>query len=51
MVRMQKELEQILGRDVDLVERAAIEQSRNYIRRRAILESAEVVHVRTETLC
>jgi uncharacterized protein len=44
MVRMQKELEQILGRDVDLVERAAIEQSRNYIRRRAILESAEVVH-------
>jgi len=33
-------LEQLLGRSVNLVERAAIEKSRNYIRRRAILRDA-----------
>lgn len=44
LVRMQEELERILGREVDLVERAAIERSRNYLRRRAILRSAEVIH-------
>ena len=43
MVQMQEELE-ILGRDVDLVSRRAIEASRNYIRRKAILSSAEVVY-------
>ena len=32
------------GCRVDLVNRAAIEQSRNYIRRKAILESARVVY-------
>lgn len=45
MARMQEELRRILGREVDLVERTAIEQSRNYIRRKAILKSAEVIHV------
>ena len=44
MVRMQEDLQQLLGRKVDLVEREAVEQSRNYIRRRAILQSAEVIH-------
>jgi hypothetical protein len=44
MVRMQEEFTRILGRTVDLVERTAIEQSRNYIRRKAILQSAEVIH-------
>lgn len=44
MERMQTELTRIFGRDVDLVERAAVEQSRNYIRRRAVLQSAEVIH-------
>ncbi len=44
MVRMRDELEQILGRAVDLVSRSAVERSRNYLRRRAILESAEVVY-------
>jgi hypothetical protein len=44
MVRMQEELKRILGREVDLVERRAIEQSRNYIRRKAILQSVEVIH-------
>lgn len=34
---MTDELERILGRKVDLVERKAVEQSKNYIRRRSIL--------------
>lgn len=37
-------LEALLGRPVDLVEREAIEASRNYIRRRRILAEAERVH-------
>jgi hypothetical protein len=45
VVGMQDELETILGRKVDLVERSAIERSENYIRRRYILESAEPVYV------
>ncbi len=44
MVHMQEELKGILGRDVDLVSRRAVETSRNYIRRKAILSSAEVVY-------
>ncbi len=37
-------LEHLLARPVDLVEREAIEASRNFIRRRAILASAERVY-------
>lgn len=44
LVHMQDELRGLLGRDVDLVERTAIERSRNYLRRRAILGTAEVVY-------
>jgi hypothetical protein len=44
MVFMQEELQRIFGRKVDLVSRRGIETSRNYIRRKAILESAEVVY-------
>jgi len=44
MVRMQEELEGVFGRKVDLVSRRGIESSRNYLRRRAILDSAEVVY-------
>ena len=44
MVRMQEELTGIFGRRVDLVSRRGIEQSRNYIRKNAILKSAEVVY-------
>jgi predicted nucleotidyltransferase len=36
--------EKLLGRSVDLVEREAIETSRNFIRRRAILNEAETVY-------
>ncbi len=41
---MENELSRILGRDVDLIERTAIERSRNYIRRKAILDSAETIY-------
>ena len=45
MVHMQEELQTILGRKVDLVSRRGLEASRNYLRRKAILSSAEVVQV------
>jgi predicted nucleotidyltransferase len=45
LVRMEEELSHILGRDVDLVERRAVECSENYIRRRHILETAEPFYV------
>ena len=44
MVRMREELKALLGREVDLVSRRGIECSRNYLRRKAILDSAEVVY-------
>ena len=44
-VDMEDELALILRRPVDLVSRRGIERSRNPFRRRAILESAQVVHV------
>lgn len=37
-------LESLLGRSVDLVDRKAIESSRNYIRRSHILTGAEAVY-------
>ena len=45
MVNMQDELKQIFGRDVDLISKHGVENSRNYLRRKAILESAQVIHV------
>ncbi|RMF65613.1 MAG: DNA polymerase subunit beta [Cyanobacteria bacterium J069] len=44
-VRMKRELEQLLGREVDLLTKKSIEQSHNWIRRREILETAQVVYV------
>ena len=41
---MEQELAGIFGRKVDLVERSAVEQNRNYIRRAAILGSTETIH-------
>lgn len=40
-VAMEEELTGIVGRKVDLVSQRAIERSSNWIRRKAILESAE----------
>lgn len=44
LVAMIDELKNIFGRDVDLLTRKAVERSRNYIRRKEILSSAEVVY-------
>jgi predicted nucleotidyltransferase len=44
LVVMEGELEAILGREVDLVERTAVEQAENYIRRRSILSRLEVIY-------
>ncbi|MBM4141090.1 MAG: nucleotidyltransferase [Nitrospira sp.] len=44
LVHMEEDLKEIFGRDVDLVSRRGIETSRNYIRRKAILDSAETVY-------
>ena len=39
-----EELEQIVGRKVDLVSRRAVERTHNWIRRQAILDSAELLY-------
>ena len=44
IVGMEQELSDLFGRKVDLIERLAVERSRNYIRRAAILESAETIY-------
>jgi len=44
-VRMQRELEGLLGREVDLVSRRALERGENPLRSRAILASAEPLYV------
>jgi predicted nucleotidyltransferase len=44
LVTMQNELETILGNEVDLVERSALERSANYIRRKSILDSMEIIY-------
>ncbi len=41
---MELELSELFGREVDLVTREEVEDSRNYIRRKSILASTEVVY-------
>lgn len=41
---MGDELEAMLGRHVDLLTRKGVEQSENYLRKRAILDSAQVIY-------
>ena len=43
-LRMEEELSGILGRKVDLVSRRAVERSTNWIRKKAIIESARRVY-------
>ncbi|MCL4238805.1 MAG: nucleotidyltransferase family protein [Anaerolineae bacterium] len=43
-VQMRDELSDIFGRKVDLVTRRAVEASKNSLRRKAILESAQVIY-------
>lgn len=45
LVHAEDELSSIVGRSVDLVERGPIEESKNWIRRRSILESARTIYV------
>ncbi|MBK5965758.1 DNA polymerase subunit beta [Thiocystis minor] len=42
---IQSELERLVGHPVDLIERRAVEQSRNYIRRHQILNHLEPIYV------
>lgn len=45
LVRMDGELERIVGRRVDLVTRRTVERSENWIRRRSILDTARPYYV------
>lgn len=42
---MEEDLARLIGRKVDLVSRRGVERSQNWLRRRAILGSAEPVYV------
>jgi predicted nucleotidyltransferase len=42
---MQQELESLVGRQVDLVEKVSVEKSHNWIRRREILQNADLIYV------
>ncbi len=42
--RMEEELSETFGREVDLLSWRGVESSRNYIRRKAILGSAETIY-------
>jgi predicted nucleotidyltransferase len=44
-MELKQALEQTVGRPVDLIDRPAVERSRNYLRRRQILGEAEPVYV------
>ena len=43
-VSMATELSELFGRHVDILTRMAVKRSQNYIRRRAILETAETIY-------
>jgi hypothetical protein len=42
---MEEELERIFNRRIDLITRRSLDQSRNYIRKRSILETMEPVYI------
>jgi predicted nucleotidyltransferase len=44
LVRMGDELETIFGRNVDVLTRKGVEESQNTIRRKSILDSAQVIY-------
>jgi predicted nucleotidyltransferase len=46
LMQMEEEIEAIFERKVDFVSKRAIEQSLNYLRRKAILNSAQVIYTR-----
>ena len=50
IVLMQQELESLIGRKVDLVEKPVIESSHNWIRRQEILNTAQVFYAANDEL-
>jgi len=44
LMDMERDLSEMVGRGVDLVLRSGIERSRNWLRRREILESAQTIY-------
>lgn len=44
-VRLEEELAEILGRDVDVITRRGLERSRNYLRKAAIFNTVEPLYV------
>jgi uncharacterized protein len=44
MIEIQSQLQQLLGRDVDLIIRKALERSENIPRRDRIINSAQVIY-------
>ena len=44
VIEMEEELKKLFGRNVDLVEKRAIARSDNYLRRRQILGTAQVIY-------
>ena len=50
LVAMEDELKQIFNRDVDLVTRKGITNSQNYLRREAILNSAQIIYESRSTV-
>jgi uncharacterized protein len=46
-IQMQQELKAILGREVDLVSKRAIERSSNWIRRQEILSTAQPIYAQS----
>ena len=44
LVRMESELEGIFGREIDLVEKNAVINSANYLRRKGILDDAQIIY-------
>lgn len=47
LVKIQQQLEALFGRDVDLLTKASIEQSHNWIRRHDILSTAQLIYAAT----
>lgn len=45
LARIKRELEELLGREVDILTKQSIEQSHNSIRKHNILQSAQVIYV------
>jgi len=47
-IQMQQELQTLLGREVDLISKRALERSRNWLFRREVLNTAKVFFSKTE---